>query len=114
MESIATQFAAPWSRGLKRVDGTALGIWALASGLVLYLGVDGGGYDIVVRSQVGVVLWWVVLVGTAWCVLPTSRLTRVAWAALALFGCFVAWTALATTWSLSSDRAIVNSCGLNA
>jgi O-antigen ligase len=81
-------------------------IWALAGGLVLYLGLDGGGYGVVVNSQVGLVLWWIVLVGAAWKVLPTGRITRVAWGGLALFGAFVAWTALATTWSLSLARSL--------
>ena len=106
MESIATQLAAPWPRALRRVDSTALATWVLAGTLVLYLGIDGGGYDIVVSSQVGVVVWWVVLVAAAWGVLPAGRLTRAAWAAFALLGCFVAWTALATTWSLSSERSL--------
>jgi hypothetical protein len=88
------------------VDGTALATWALAGGLVLYLGLDGGGYGVVVSSQVGLVLWWIVLVGAAWKVLPAGQLTRVAWAGLALFGGFVAWTALASTWSLSSQRSL--------
>jgi hypothetical protein len=73
---------------------------------VLYLGIDGGGYDIVVRNQVGVVLWWIVLIGAAWGVLPFTRLTRSAWAGLAVFGAFVAWTAVASTWSLSSERSL--------
>jgi hypothetical protein len=91
---------------LRRLDVAALSTWVLAGGLVLYLGADGGGYDIVVRSQVGIVLWWIVLIGAAWGVLPVGRLTRAAWAVLAVFGAFVAWTALASTWSLSSERSL--------
>jgi O-antigen ligase len=96
----------PWPRALRRVDGAAIATWALAGGLVLYLGLDGGGYSTIVSSQVGLVLWWIVLVGAAWKVLPIGRLTRVAWGGLALFGGFVAWTALASTWSLSSERSL--------
>jgi len=106
VESVATRSAASWPRALWRVDGLALATWALAGGLVLYLGLDGGGYGVVVSSQVGLVLWWIVLVGAAWKVLPAARLTRVAWGGLALFGGFVAWTALASTWSLSSGRSL--------
>jgi len=91
---------------LRRVDTVAISTWILAGGLVLYLALDGGGYDLVVHSQVGIVVWWIVLIGAAWGVLPARRLTRAAWAALALFGAFVAWTALATTWSLSSERSL--------
>ncbi len=73
---------------------------------MLYLGFDGGGYDIVVRNQVGLVVWWIVLIGAAAGVLPVSRFARVAWAGLALFGVFVVWTAIASTWSLSSERSL--------
>lgn len=106
MESVATRSALPRVRALPRVDNSALATWVLSGGLVLYLGIDGGGYDIIVRSQVGVVLWWIVLVSAAWGILPATRLTRAAWAALALFGGFVGWTALASTWSLSSERSL--------
>jgi len=102
----ATPTASRWSSRLPRVDGAALSAWLLAGATVLYIAVDGGGYDILVRSQVGIVVWWVVLVGAAWGLLPASRFTRIGWAAIALFGGFVAWTALASTWSISSERSL--------
>jgi hypothetical protein len=80
--------------------------WLLAGGLVLYLAMDGGGYDIVVRSQVGIVVWWLVLVGAAWGVLPATRISRVGWTALALFGGYVVWTALGASWSPSTDLSL--------
>lgn len=106
MESTVTAAALRWPRALRDVDAAALGTWALAGGLVLFLGLEGGGYDIVLRSQVGVVLWWLVLVGAAWGILPAGRLTRAGWTAVGLLAGFVAWTALATTWSLSSERSL--------
>lgn len=95
-----------WRGTAARVDPRAVWIWALCAALVLYLGVDGGGYDLVVRSHVGVIVWWVVLLGGACGLLPTARLTRVGGGALALFGAFVVWTAIASTWSLSSERSL--------
>jgi tetratricopeptide (TPR) repeat protein len=89
-----------------RVDSGAVWIWALCTGLVLYLGLNGGGYDLVVRSHVGVIVWWVVLLGAVCGVLPASRLSRAGWGALALFSAFVLWTAIASTWSLSSERSL--------
>jgi len=86
----------------------ALAVWVLAGGIVLYLALDGGGYDIVVHSQVGIVVWWVVLVGAAAKLLPAAPLARVGWVALGLFGAFVAWTAVAVTWSLSFERSFEN------
>jgi O-antigen ligase len=106
MESVATRSAAPGARMLRRVDPTAISVWALAGATVLYLGIDGGGYDIVIRSQVGSIVWWVVLIGAAWGLLPVARLSRAGWWALALLGAFVVWTALASTWSESSERSL--------
>jgi len=100
MESIAaTRVARRQSRLFERVDTDAISIWALAGGLVLYL-------SLLVYSQVGIVLWWIVLVAAAWGLLPRARVTRGAWLAIAAFGGFVAWTAVATTWSLSSERSL--------
>jgi hypothetical protein len=106
MASVAVRTEAWRPRLITKLDSSALGVWALAGGLILYLAIDGGGYDTVVHSQASIVVWWVVLVGAAWGLLPASRLTRVAWAALALFGAFVAWTAIASTWSQSSERSL--------
>ena len=106
MESVAVHSAAPRAGILRRIDAGAVSVWALVGAIVLYLAIDGGGYDIVVRSQVGVVIWWIVLIGAAWGLLPAARLTRGAWVTLGLFGCFVVWTALGTTWSLSSERSL--------
>jgi hypothetical protein len=106
MGSVAAATTIWRPRRMTRIDANAVAIWALAGGPVLYLAVDGGGYDLVVRSQVGVVVWWFVLVGAAAGLLPVGRVSRAAWVALALFGGFVAWTALAMTWSLSSERSV--------
>lgn len=107
MESVAaTRSATRLPRVLRRVEPSALSVWVLVGGIVLYLAIDGGGYDLVVRSRAGVVVWWVVLVGAALALLPVARLTRAAWAALGLLGGFVAWTALSSTWSLSSELSL--------
>ena len=57
MESVATLLSGRRSRTLGPVDGLALATWVLAGGLVLYLGLDGGGYDVIVSSQAGVIVW---------------------------------------------------------
>ena len=107
MESVVTRPATTWRPAhLRRSDPDAIRTWALVGAVVLYLAVDGGGYDLIVSSQVAIVVWWIVLVGAAWGLLPAGRWSRVAWVAVALFGAFVAWTALASTWSLSSERSL--------
>jgi O-Antigen ligase len=97
---------AGWPGLAARLDPSALSVWALVGGIVLYMSLDGGGYDVVVYSQVGIVVWWIVLIGSAWALLPAARLSRFAWIALALFGAFLGWTALSSTWSLSSERSL--------
>ena len=84
VDSVAARAETLRSRTLRRVDVQAISTWLLAGGLVLYLAMDGGGYDIVVRSQVGIIVWWLVLVGAAWGVLPATRISRAGWLALAL------------------------------
>ncbi len=88
------------------IDGRIAWIWALCAGLVLYLGLHGGGYDVVARSDAGVVVWWIVLVGAACGVLPAARLTRPAWAAVGLFAAFLLWSVIASGWSLSSESTL--------
>jgi hypothetical protein len=106
MESVVSRPATGWPGTLRRLRPDAVRTWALVATVVLYLSVDGGGYDLVVRSQVAIVVWWIVLVGAAWGLLPAGRWTRTAWIAAALFGSFVVWTALAATWSMSSERSL--------
>jgi hypothetical protein len=106
MESVVSRPATGWPGTLRRLQPDALRTWALVGTVVLYLAVDGGGYDLVVRSQVAIVVWWIVLVGAAWGLLPAGRWTRTAWISLGLFAGFVAWTALAATWSMSSERSL--------
>jgi hypothetical protein len=104
-----TSVSAPaTTRVLARLDGGALGAWILGAALVVYLGVKGGGYDIVVRSEVGVVVWWVTLLGALVGALraPASRAPWIAFGLLALLG---VWTAIGATWSESAERTVVES-----
>lgn len=102
--TVATR--APSLRWAARINWQAAAIWILSGGLILYLGIDGGGYDPVVRSRAAIVVWWIVLVGAAVAVIPVARLSRPAWAAVILFGAFLGWSAIATTWSLSTERSL--------
>src|SRR5579884_3611711 len=92
----------------RRLDRGAVPVWLLSGGLVLYLGIEGGGYDLVVRNRVWLLLWWILLLGCLFGLLPAARLARGATAALALLGGFVAWTALGLTWTISSERTLAD------
>lgn len=80
--------------------------WLLPFALVLYLALEGGGYDPLVRGQVGVALWWIVLLASAVGVIPRARIGALGWAAVALIVAFAAWTGLSTTWSESEERSV--------
>ncbi len=75
--------------------------------VTVYLALSGGGYDIVVRSGVGVLIWWLLLLGVIMGVLPRSGLARSTWIALLLLTGFFAWTWIATGWTSSQELTLV-------
>lgn len=89
-----------------RVDPSAVAAWALAFAVVTYLGLSNGGYDTVVRSQVGVAVWWIVLLGALAGILP-GRIGKAGWVAIGLLAGFALWTGLAATWSESAERSTI-------
>jgi len=97
-----------------KLDAAAIGCWLAAFGLVAYLGLRGGGYDPLVRGEVGVALWWIVLVGAAAGVLPAARLRWAAWAGIGLLAAFGAWTLLSVSWSESSERSVAEAARVAA
>ncbi len=84
---------------LVRLDLQALAVWLLGFALVVYLALSGGGYDPIVRNQLGIAAWWGVLLGLAVGALPLSRLRYGSWVALGLLAAYVAWLALSLAWS---------------
>ena len=81
--------------------------WGFGFAVTVYLALSGGGYDIVVRSEVGVLLWWLLLLGVIVGVLPRSGLARSTWIALLLLTGFFAWTWIATGWTSSQELTLV-------
>jgi hypothetical protein len=73
---------------------------------VVYLALRGGGYDIVIRSEVGLAAWWIVVLGVLIGVIPLQRFGRLAWLAVGLFGGFALWTGVAATWSESAENTV--------
>jgi hypothetical protein len=86
------------------IDLPGLVAWLVPFILVLYLAVKTGGYDPVVRGQVGIAAWWIILVGVLAGVLPCGRLNRGSWWGLALLAAFMAWTAVSLSWTESQER----------
>jgi hypothetical protein len=90
------------------IDGPAVGAFTLGFAPVLYLALRGGGYDTIVYSEVGLAVWWIVLLGALVGVMPLQRFTRLAWVAAGLFSAFVLWTLIASSWSSSDERTIAD------
>ena len=74
--------------------------------IIVYLALNGGGYDSVVRSQVGIAAWWIVLTGALVGALPATRVTRVGAVAVGLLLVFGLWTAIGISWSESAERSV--------
>jgi O-antigen ligase len=74
--------------------------------LVLYLAFRGGGYDPLIRDEVSVGLWLVLMVAAAIGFLPARGLTRASWATVGLLAAFAALTALSAVWSESAERSL--------
>lgn len=80
--------------------------WLLGFAPIVYLALAGGGYDIVARSEIGIVLWWVLLLGAAAGLLPRRRFGLRPWIGLGLLSAFLAWTWLAVGWTGSQERTL--------
>lgn len=83
------------------ISSTAVCLLAFAA--VVFLGLEGGGYDPLVHNQVGLLAWWVALTGVAAGILPRRRYPVWTWVLLAVLAAFVAWTALSLAWTDSNN-----------
>jgi hypothetical protein len=86
------------------VDWGGAATWLLAAALVVYLALQNGGYDPIPRDQIGVAVWWALLLGVAVEALPVPGRTRPALVALGLLFGFALWTAFSLGWTQSSER----------
>ncbi|HEY7891718.1 MAG TPA: O-antigen ligase family protein [Solirubrobacteraceae bacterium] len=91
---------------LRLRGGPTLAAGTLGFVLPLYLALRGGGYEEVLRDQVGIALWWIVLVGALVGVLPAARPSRTQLIALGALVAFAAFTGLGALWSKDSGRTI--------
>ena len=106
-ERVRTYTPAPGrSRRASRLDAPALASWMLSFTLVSYLALRGGGYDVVVRGDVGVAVWGLVLLGALAGILPAWVGAR-SWTAIGLLLAFTVWTGLAIGWSESAEQSVI-------
>jgi hypothetical protein len=83
------------------------GAWLVGCVPVLYLALSNGGYDIVERSELGIAVWWIVLVGTLAGALPVAGGTRAGRALFILLIAIAAWTAISLGWTESDERTMI-------
>jgi O-antigen ligase/polysaccharide polymerase Wzy-like membrane protein len=88
------------------VDLRTWSVCALFAAILIYLAFEGGGYDLIVRNQVGLGVWWGVMLCAAVGALPRRPLPRASWVVLSGFGAFVLWTVVATAHSQSAERSL--------
>src|SRR5688500_12998022 len=79
--------------------GPSIAAGAVPFILVMYLSLEGGGYDAVIRSEAGIAVWWIVLLGVLVGLLPVARIHRTAWIFLGILAAFGAWSAIALAWT---------------
>jgi hypothetical protein len=85
--------------------GAFVATGVLPFALVLYLALANGGYAPIVRTEVGIVVWWIVLLGALVGVIPVRRVGTGGWLAIALLGAFICWMAIGFTWTESVERS---------
>lgn len=85
-----------------RLERTIVFLVALAA--PVYLALRSDGYDIVVRQEFGIVLWWSLALAFAFGFLPRARLRPGARLPLVALAGLIAWTALSLIWTQSQER----------
>lgn len=92
---------------LLRRHGPVIAGYALPFVLILYLALRGGGYDSIVRGELGIAVWWIVLLGSVVGILPVARVDRWGWTMLGAIMAFAVWTTAGIGWSESVERSVV-------
>jgi Flp pilus assembly protein TadD len=81
----------------------AFGLPALA---IVYLALRNGGYDVIERSEVGLAVWWIILLGAIVGALAT-RPPKAAIVFAGLIFAFGLWTAVSLAWTESDERTAI-------
>ena len=78
--------------------------FAVGAAIPLALAFDDGGYDVLTRETLGLLVWAAIALGFAFGVLPRGSLTRGAWVALGSLAALALLTALSLAWTESRER----------
>jgi O-Antigen ligase len=93
--------------GVMRLDPAGFAAWLVPAVAIVYLALNNGGYGVVERSEIGIAVWWLLLVGTLVGALPIAGGTNAGRALLIVLAAFAAWTALSMTWTESEERTAI-------
>jgi hypothetical protein len=82
-------------------------VYAIGALLIVYLGFREGGYEPITHEQLGLVAWWLLLLGVVAGVIERPRPGRGAmWIGAALIG-LAGWSLLSMIWSESAGRTSI-------
>lgn len=88
-------------------SGSASALAFLAAAvLAVACAMPGGSYDLVIRQEAGLVIWWVLALGFAFGLLPRVRPRALVGAPLAALLLLGLWTLLSLAWTESDERTL--------
>jgi hypothetical protein len=70
-------------------------------------GLEGGAYAVIARSEVFVLVWWTLVLGLTFALLPRARATRTMTISVACWILLAGWSALGLLWTESSERTFI-------
>jgi O-antigen ligase len=79
-------------------------LWVVIT--VVYLGVEGGGYDTPIWASAGLVFGWAALLGGLLGLTQARRPDRAGWVMLGMLGALAIWSAAGMIWTLSGERTL--------
>lgn len=91
---------------LTHIDLRGPATWIVSAGVVIYLGLNGGGYDTTIWGGVGVLVWWAVVLVALVALDLVRTPSRLGWLALAALGGLAVWSAIGLIWSSSDERTL--------
>lgn len=81
--------------------------WIVPAAFVVYIALKNGGYDEIPRDELGMVVWWLILIAVVVGALPAIRARSATGALIALLAGLGVWTALSLSWTPSAERTMI-------
>lgn len=79
----------------------------LTFGGIVLLALEQGAYDVVVRQQVAVVLWWLLALAFLAGLIPRTRPATPGWVVIAALMLLGGWTAMSLLWTSDDARTLI-------